>query len=353
MSLEILSACPAPRPAADPAAPRSPVLLHGLWRSGTTYLWSRFRANPQTCCYYEPLHEGLHRLTSERIGRADAQAVAGARHPELSQPYFAEFAPLIRNRRGVGGLSPRFAHERFALDPDEPHDGLEAYLRGLITHPAAGERRVVLGFNRSSLRIAWLRRRFQAHHIHVERDPAEIWTSYLRHLSNGNAFFLTAWLSVVERNAAHPLFAGLAERLPIRRSWRDRMVKPKAFYADALSKMELRTSYLLVFQMWRLSLLHALSNCDQVFDYARAGEPGYADAFCDELHAAAGLWIDLEGLRPSGEAGLAVCSQAEVEGEALGLVPGDALDGYVDRAAVLRRLHQLAPRKAALVHRLL
>jgi hypothetical protein len=332
---------------------RAPVFLHGLWRSGTTYLWSRFRANPDTCCYYEPLHEGLHRLTVERIGRSSAEEVASNGHPELARPYFAEFEPLIRRGRGVEGMSKRFAHERFALEAEATHDRLEGYVRTLLRHPAAGGRRVVLGFNRSSLKIAWLRNRFLAHHVHIERDPAEIWTSYLRHLNGGNGFFLSAWLDVVERNAAHPLFAGLAERLPLRRSWRDRLVSPKAFYARAAADMNLETSYLLILHVWRLSLLHALSHCDQVFDYARAGEPGYAERFCDELHAATGLRIHLDGLRCGTAAALAVCNHAQVEQDALGLVSRAALDQFFNREVVVRRLDQLAARKAALVQRLL
>src|ERR1700752_4779331 len=90
-----------------------PVFLHGLWRSGSTYVWSRFRIARGAVCFYEPLHDGLRRLTRERIARDTPHAVNANHHPPMEHPYFAEYAPLI-GLRGVRGYRRRFAYDRFA-----------------------------------------------------------------------------------------------------------------------------------------------------------------------------------------------------------------------------------------------
>jgi len=87
----------------------------------------------------------------------------------MAQPYFAEFAPLVAGR-GVRRYRRRFAYSRFAPAPSEEDPALEAYVQSLIGHARGQERSAVLGFNRTGLRIAWLRRRFDALNIHIDRD---------------------------------------------------------------------------------------------------------------------------------------------------------------------------------------
>ena len=188
-----------------------PVFLHGMWRSGSTYLWSRFRAAPNACCFYEPLHHGLSKLTRERIERDTAERISGNRHPSLAEPYFAEFAPLI-GRRGVRDFHRNLAYDRFVMRPGESHPALERYLSGLIGHAAARNRTPVLGFNRTGLRLAWMKDRFDAFNIYIDREPAAIWASYAAEAAKGNHAFFSMWLLVVEKNAGHPLLAPLVER---------------------------------------------------------------------------------------------------------------------------------------------
>ena len=191
--------------------PGKTVFLHGLWRSGSTYLWSRFRAVEGTCCFYEPLHHGLAKLTRQRIARDTPEQIGANRHPALAQPYFAEFTGLIE-RRGVRHYHRSLAYDRFILAPGEAHPRLERYVRGLIGHAASRGETAVLGFNRTGLRLAWLKHRFDAFNIHIDREPAAIWASYVVEAAKGNPAFFSMWLAVIEKNAGHPLIAPLAER---------------------------------------------------------------------------------------------------------------------------------------------
>ena len=338
------------------ARPR-PVFLHGLWRSGTTYVWSRFREAPGTYCYYEPLNPGMRRLRQARLDRDTPELMARRGHPVLARPYFAEYAPLL-TRRGIRGYRPAFAHDRFALTPGEGHDALARYVASLVDHGASQGKVPVLGFNRTGLRVAWLRQRFASCDIHIDRDPLGVWASYRRHMADGNYSFFTFWLTIAERNAAHPVFAPLAARLPRPGLLeRLRLASPKRSYAAALDRMGDEETYLMVVYVWAACALHALGHCDVVIDMGRAGEPGYATDRADAVRAASGLDVRFDELRATSaaEAEALIPREAReaVEREALALLPRDALGPFLDAARARARLAELAPRKAALLASLL
>lgn len=114
-------------PRASSDATRSAVFLHGMWRSGSTFLWSRFRESSDAYCFYEPLHHSLSKLTAKRIAQDTVEQITASRHPAMDRPYFAEFAPLI-DRKGVRHYQRRLAYDRFALQGER--SGAEALYNG-------------------------------------------------------------------------------------------------------------------------------------------------------------------------------------------------------------------------------
>ncbi len=324
-----------------------PVFLHGAWRSGSTYYWSRFRAAPDTMCFYEPLHHGLARLTPARIARGGADAAAALRHPALSAPYFAEYAPLIRGR-GVRGYRASLAYERYHLAEDEPHPVLERYIGGLLEHADGAGRRAVLGFNRSCGRVAWLKRRFAPFDIHIDREPAAIWASYAAERAQGNNAFFSLWLRVLEANQTHPLWAPLADRLKPRGRLRRRLTKMGPAHRDRIAAMDEAESYLLVFYAWLATAPTSMAACDLVIDDGLAHLPHYARRLEERIEAQIGVRLDLSQAeaRP---ARIAIDDQIRrrVEGEALALFPRHALR----RQPAPRQVwsNQLCPRKLELI----
>jgi len=279
---------------------KRPIFLHGMWRSGSTYIWSRFRAADAAYCYYEPLNHGLGRLTPERIGRDTPEITAANAHPVLSRPYFAEFEPLIKGR-GVAGFRPRFSYKRFVLEKDDADEPLRAYIRSLINYAAAQGKTPVLGFNATDLRIGWMNERFHPFSIYIKRDPRRIWESYEAQRQNGNNTFFFAWLNIIEHNAAHPAFAPLAEKLPLRRGLRKFTVKPKKFYAAALNDMTQEQTYEMVEYVWRLSVAQGEKNCDLVIDVDRGADESYKKSLNDKIRQACGLDISFADMRAPGK----------------------------------------------------
>jgi len=298
-----------------------PVFLHGAWRSGTTFYWSRFRALPQTLCFYEPLHHGLAKLTHRRIGDCDDRIADELGHPALTRPYFAEYAPLIA-RRGVRHYQKSLAYERFHLDPAEGHPALARYVGGLVDHAAEQGRTPVLGFNRTGGRITWLKRRFGAFDIHIDREPAAIWASYAAEQARGNTTFFSMWLRILEANQGHPLWAPLAERLKPRGPIARRLTRMQTDHRERIAAMSVEDSYLLVFYAWLATAPASMAACDLVIDDGLLGQGRYARRIENAVAAATGLVIDLsaaEQRRP--RASLDEATRRKVEAEALRLFP--------------------------------
>jgi hypothetical protein len=278
------------------ASARRPVFLHGLWRSGSTYLWSRFRTSPHARCFYEPLHHGLAKLTPERIARDTPEQIGANGHPALRAPYFQEFAPLI-DQRGVRGYREDLAYHRFALRPAEAHPRLEAYIAGLLDAAEADGRAAVLGFNRTGLRIAWLKARFPAaRHIHIDRDPAAIWASYAAEAGKGNYAFFGMWLRVLLANGEHPLYAPLLERLGLHRRPRA-LGLSKAGVRQIVDAMGEAQSYFMVYYLWLACAEHARAECEILIDTRLADRAAYRRRVEREIAAAVGFRVDLSDMR--------------------------------------------------------
>ena len=346
----------APLVAAAPATqpvPFRPIFLHSLWRTGSTYVWSRFRASAQTRCYYEPLHDGLARLTPARIARGTSDAIEQNNHPALGRPYFAEFEPLVAGR-GVRGYHRRFAYNRFALQPSDHDPELQAYIASLIAAARADKRVAVLGMNRSDLRISWMRSRFQSYDISVDREPADVFSSYISQMYKGNYYYFTKLMLIVELNRHHEIFSPLADRLKLRSQTEQLLVSAKNFYREVLDGMARESLYALTLYIWAVRSLHALSCCDLVVDLALADRSGYRSGLTDRLAADCGLEVDFSDMQTAQpETSIRLAQQKAVEQELLEILPIDALRPCIDRDRLAKRIADLAPRKIGMLARAL
>ncbi len=318
------------------------VFLHGMWRSGSTYLWSRFRATPNTCCFYEPLHHGLAKLTHARIDRDTPEQISANHHPALAEPYFAEFAPLVEGR-GVKHYHRSLAYDRFVLQPGEAHPRLERYISGLIGHAEARGQSAVMGFNRTGLRLGWMKRRFDAFNIHIDREPAAIWASYAAEANKGNHAFFSMWLTVLEKNAGHPLFAPLVERLNLRRLTPMGLF-PKARHRRIIEAMAQEEAYFLVYYLWLACTQHALAECDLLIDTRLADARHYGRHVAAQIAHATGLYVDLADMRAADpRTALSTAIQARIEHSAAVIFPRQAVPRT---PAFAGRLASISPRNA-------
>jgi hypothetical protein len=322
-----------------------------MWRSGSTYIWSRFRACPGTYCFYEPLNYGLNRLNRKRIVRDTPDRTSANAHPDLSEPYFAEYEPLLRFPRGVKGFRRKMSYSNFVMPEDGTDERLRRYIAGLNAYAFSRDRTPVLGFNASDLRAGWMNRHFRPVSIHINRDPVDIWLSYCRFVEHGNYTFFIAWLLIIEKNRYHPVFAPLAARLRLRQRSKILTENPKDFYRAMLDEMTPEESYRIVFWVWLASTLHALGHCNGFIDMDRAGEPGYAQTCADMVMGKCGLPVTFDDLRPPSPVIDLGFDRAAVEREVLRSFP--ARLPVFNRAAARDNLHRLSARKQELLREVL
>lgn len=183
-----------------------PIFIHSLFRSGSTYLFQKFReAGGRYTAFKEPLHE-LHLTADDRCYR-DRKLTETIRrelrHPPLDRPYFQEFEPWRLQGRSL--FRKEFPFDRYFLSPDDDCEPLRRYLAALLASAGA---RPVFAFTRSPLRAAWLDRVFQPVSLFLWRDPRQQWRSY-----RVNGYFPTTNLLILNAGAAHPVIAALRQRV--------------------------------------------------------------------------------------------------------------------------------------------
>ena len=153
---------------------REAIFIHSLWRSGSTWLFDRFRrAGDAYWCYQEPFHEALVQLNGDPdalLGFADETA-RSLRHPALTRPYFWEFHALRDALHGK--FAPCMSYASF-FDPSIC-PGLQDYVQTLID---AAPTTPVLQCCRSFGRVGYLQETHGGVHIHLWRDAVSQWFSY-------------------------------------------------------------------------------------------------------------------------------------------------------------------------------
>lgn len=209
---------PDPTAAAAPAraepigAPGRPVFIHSSWRTSSTWFWLKFRENPATLCFYEPLNESLARLTREQAGQHGPQSWRSG-HPS-SLPYYIEFLPLIRRSGGARLFAPAMAFDWFV-----PEGGIggqlrleeRRYLALLLRQAARRDKVAVLGFTRSLGRLAAMKREFAGTHVFLYRNLWAHWASYRGLARDGNPYFLGTNLWIMLR-AGDPFLTAIVNR---------------------------------------------------------------------------------------------------------------------------------------------
>jgi hypothetical protein len=175
------------------------IFIHAMWRTGSTYLWSKFREQAVYRAYYEPLNEAL--LYTRRGDHAVADHHPSQhvlRHPLLHRPYFDEYPARADGR--LTGFDETLPYSRYCLSAEDVDEPLSSYIDGLVAYARTNGQVPVLQFNRSLLRSHWLRERYSGLHILLVRDPNDVWVS----LRAQSPYFLAAICLIVSKNADHP-----------------------------------------------------------------------------------------------------------------------------------------------------
>jgi hypothetical protein len=150
------------------------IFIHSAgWRTGSTYLWSKFRELPNVVAFYEPFN---HLLACTKKEDIDRWATPHGHPKNIDKPYFEEYRNLIRSEGGVELFKEEMSYNNFFERTDLINREIDLYLENLI-RKTDRNKRIVFAFNRSVGRLPWLRRKFSSPHIFQYRNPKDQWVS--------------------------------------------------------------------------------------------------------------------------------------------------------------------------------
>lgn len=247
-----------------------PIFVHGCWRTGSTYVWSKFREDPAYRCYYEPLHEALLEGRSADFERAFSVPgfYKSVGHPQQKQHYFAEYP--LRITGGVESFEKRLPYEQYCLEVGQEDKGLTAYVDYLMQHAKQLEQRPMLQFNRGLLRSRWLRNKFNSIDILVLRRPGNVWRSMTAQAMD---YYPVKIAYIVGQNRDHRFFAPLAERFQVPCLISKDLNTESQCYRDWAAENE-SALYALFYYFYALTFLYNIAEADVVLDLDAISESG-------------------------------------------------------------------------------
>lgn len=191
----------------------SPIWIHGAWRTGSTYIWNKFRDKAAYFAYYEPFHERLEHITKNDIMRTTA-ASWPSHHQGITRPYFAEYGELI-SLAGVRHFKHSFAYMNYFTNSEPLHEQA-IYLTHLTRHAHHHQCRPVFGFCRSWSRLPWFKTYMPGTHIALTREGFGMWRSTLdRYETYKDTYFLTAPLILLQLAHREAWFADYLDAIDL------------------------------------------------------------------------------------------------------------------------------------------
>ncbi|OIQ91447.1 hypothetical protein GALL_266520 [mine drainage metagenome] len=266
-----------------------PVFLHSGFRTCSTWLWTRFRANSACLAYNEVFNDMLETIPLEgALIHTGSSWHSG--HPP-SDPYFLEFVPLVRPQGGIEGFTHDMPWERFF-----PEDGLDGslssgelrYLQSLIDLAHGQGKCPVLSATRSLGRLAAMKRHFGGTHLLLVRNPAHQWRSYIHQAEHGNPFFFLMVLTIFLQKRRDPFIARLFEIMADR----------TGNAVPTLLNLERHDNIFVVFLLTHVYLYMAMhDHADMVVDANALGADASLRRRTEETIAArTGLAVDLSDI---------------------------------------------------------
>lgn len=264
---------------------QQPIFVHSLYRSGSTWIFDRFRhATHPYWCYQEPYHEATIWLQSNPDGLLafDQRAAASLRHPLLDRPYFAEVHSLREH------VAPLF-QKCISFDSFFETEGcpaFHAYTRALIE---LAPHRPMLQCCRSFGRVPQIRREHGGVHVHLWRNPRDQWWSY-----QINNYFDTASLAILQADALPAALQKVADLIGLRRERRatfdEEYTRLLRFPIDAKGR------YLAFYALWLYSQLNNFdqADCNLSID-ALSADPAALESAMERLRALGIDGVDLSG----------------------------------------------------------
>jgi len=246
------------------AASVSPVFIHAMARTGSTYLWSKFRQNPDFHCYYEPMNETIQTIDRRYyhiLDKYKAEIFDNLHHPGLKKNHFQEYKNLLQKHgSGVRFYKKSFTFDEFCSNEENPV--LKRYIDFLLSQKKG--KRTLLQFNSTALRSRWFAETYPGSiNIYLIRNPRDQWESYMDLASNNFGIFAGDLLAISKNKEDHR-FRPLGERLPLFHYDNDILMKEIMFYTSVSRIYSNEEKYFLFYYLWLTAFFENLFSADYI-----------------------------------------------------------------------------------------
>jgi hypothetical protein len=255
---------------------RKAVFIHGLFRSGSTYLFDKLRQNESYWCYYEPFHHALNNLDQGDIDLWKHKGKTSTRmsHPLLSRPHFYEYSRCFHEGH-IKYFDKSLSYDRFLIGSDSDFLPEKKYIDHLILSSPKGCT-PVLQFNRSTFRLKNLADSYpDSSHFFLLRNPRNQFQSYV----NSGPIFLILNLIIgarlIEKGCSLPVDISLFKHKSI--------AEDLAFYSKILQRIKLMDHYKIFLYLWSGSLKYAMETGCKIIDMDRTNSDELEALFSQEL----------------------------------------------------------------------
>jgi hypothetical protein len=268
------------------------IFIHSGWRTGSTYVWTKFRQDPACLGFYEPFNEMLSAMSPTDIYTA-RHDLAALKHSEIGLPYFHEYIPLL-GAKGHALFKLEFSYRNYFI-ADEPLPDQRAYIESMLGLAGKLGRRPVLGFVRSLGRVGWFRKNFtDAANIVVIRSPVGQWLSARQlALQHQHEFFDPMQLLIFAQARGSMAIIEEGQRLGIPRLDGHPLSAAIELARQLSAKLNPADRFRIFASLYVLSYLAALPNADLVIDMDRLSvEAAYQAETARAIHALAGLDVE-------------------------------------------------------------
>jgi len=311
------------------------IFIHSLFRTGSTYIWNKFRQNPSYYCYYEPFHHDLIHIGTRNpsLLKAENHVTDMMHHPNIDKNYMDEYIPLLNpDHEGVPLFKKTFTFDDFCRTDENPDQ--RQYVNLLLEK--ASPHIPVLQFNRSGLRIKWFKQYFPgAFHFYLARNPRHQFQSYEEMARKNNLdVFLVMDLILSGVNASSPYFQPLGTRIPLFEFHYPRFADEYRVYKAILPTYSIEERYFIFYYIWFSALVENSMNADMLLDIERlSDDSSYRSAIENVLRDLRHPRVDFSDARIARYDSLLLSDSQfrEIEAEARGLV----LDRIGEQSAAL------------------
>jgi len=243
---------------------KKPILIHSLFRTGSTYIWNKFRQNEDFCCYYEPLHHVISTFINSIIDWPyDTSLTDKMNHPELSKTHYYEYKKLVKDN-GLSIFQKSFSYDEFCNNNANPD--LQKYIDLLITN--SEDKIPLLQFNRTSLRIQWFKEYYpNTFNIYLFRNPIDQWQSAIdQYINMEQPIFLLLDLLIAGKNIDNDYFKNLSGLIPLFKFGNHDFDNEQVFYQSIIDAYTLQESYYIFYYIWLTSLIENVCHADYLLN---------------------------------------------------------------------------------------